>query len=139
MKGTSPKYLVSADFDTIPEIPVNCEWVSPNADWTLFTDLNNIITEEGNLTWCNFSSSLAVNFAILRGYKEIYLAGIDLIEDGKPLVHYDGIVNKDNTAKFRCKDEKEFIKKICKLNKVLIYNVNPKCDWLKVKDIGIIK
>ena len=138
MPNTKPKYLVSADFDVKPEIPKDCEWISENNDWE-FTNNNYIVTEEKYLSWCEFSSSLAVNFLILRGYKEIYIAGVDLIEDGKPLFHYDGILNKECTDTFRCKKEKEYINNLAQLYNISIFNLNPACDWLKVADLGILK
>ena len=97
------------------------------------------ITHEKHLSWCQFSSSVAINFAILRKYKEIYLAGIDLIEDGKPLNHYDGVINKECTDSFRCRSEKKYIKDLCNRNKVKIFNLNKDCNWLEVADIGINK
>lgn len=136
--GTNPKYLVSADFDVYPDIPKGCEWISENTGW-LFEMTYEFITKEKHLSWCEFSSSVAVNFAILRGYKEIYLAGIDLIEDGKPLKHYDGIINSVCTAEFRCRNEKKYIKDLCKKNNIKIYNLNKECDWLEFADIGIVK
>ena len=141
MPNTFPKYLVSVDVDVNPEMPDGCEWVSENNGWLFYHDnnLNPILTEEYNLTYSIMSSSLAVNFAILRGYKEILLAGIDLIEDARPFFHYDGIMNIQVTEKFMCRTEKEFIKKICKENNIKIYNLNSDVDWLQTKDIGIIK
>lgn len=130
--------MVSVDIDVIPVIPEACEWISENNGWIFYkNNKQDILTEENNLTYQTMSSSLAVNFAILRGYKEIILAGIDLIEDGKPFYHYDGIMNQVNTEKYMCKQEKEFIISLCKAHKVKIYNINPKCDWLEYKDIKI--
>ena len=71
--------------------------------------------------------------------KEIYLAGIDLIEDGKQFYHYDGVLNRECTDSFRCRSEKQYIKDLCNKNNVEIFNLNPKCDWAKTIDIGINK
>lgn len=136
--NTQPKYLVSADVDVKPEIPHGCEWISSNTGWLFYTG-KDILTENLNLSYSEFSSSLAVNFAILRGYKKIYLAGIDLIEDGKPFMHYDGILNNEITAQSRCEKDKKFIIDICEKNNVSIFNLNPICDWLPYEDIGLIK
>ena len=139
--GTKPKYLVSADFDVKPVIPAGCEWISENNDWYFFKNSpdTDIITKEKRLSWCYYSSSLAVNFAILRGYNEIYLCGIDLIETKEMLEHYDDVPPGKIAGKYTYKEEKEFIKNLCNKYGVQIYNLNPECDWLPFKDIGILK
>lgn len=129
-------YVVSSDYNVKPVLAPKTEWVSVHTGWELIKTDEDIIQEEKKLTWGYFSSSLAVNFAVLRGYKVIYLCGVDLVEENKPFSHYDGIVNEHiSTKKARIK-EKQYIKQIA--DKVEIYQANPKCDWLQYKDIGLL-
>lgn len=127
-------YVVSADHWVKPILAPKTEWISENTGWK-FKKTENIIREDKRLSWRYYSSSLAVNFAILRGYKTIYLAGIDLIEDNKPFTHYDGIVNKRKVDASSCVEEKRYIKELAR--DVEIYQLNPKANWLPYKDIGL--
>ena len=126
-------YVVSADSWTKPILAPKTEWVSQNTGWE-FVKTDNIVQEEGRLSWRIFSSSLAVNFAILRGYKTIYIAGVDLIEDDKPFIHYDGIVNTRKATKSGCIQEKEYIKKLAKTYDVKLYQLNREATWLEFYD-----
>ena len=128
-------YVVSADCWVKPVLAPKTEWVSFNTGWEFVKDKENIVREDKKLSWAYYTSSLAVNFAILRGYKVIYLAGVDLFEDNKPFTHYDGIINKKNTKIDAIITEKEYIKRLAK--SIEIYQVNPNCKWLKYKDIGL--
>ena len=130
-------YIVSADEWVKPEIPEGCEWVSVNTGWE-FVKGSEIIQQEQKLSWKHYSSDLAVNFAILRGYKHIYLAGIDMVEDGKPFVHYDGIINKDPTIIDGCRDEKLLIRYLGHKFGVLLYQLNPESTWLNFADVGLL-
>lgn len=130
-------YIVSADDWTKPEIPEGCEWVSVNSGWEIIKT-EKVIRQELKLSWKHLSSDLAVNFAILRGYKTIYLAGVDLVEDGKPFYHYDGVMNKKEQAAEGAKDEKEHIKMLCEQSGVKIYQLNPEADWLEFCDVGLL-
>ena len=129
--------LVSADEYVKPEIPEGCEWVSVHNGWDIIKS-EHIIQQYKRLSWKHLSSDLAVNYAILMGYKTIYLAGVDLVEDDKPFYHYDGIVNKRKTSADICKDEKEHIKLLAREANVKLYQLNPDCDWLEFKDIGLL-
>lgn len=128
-------YVVSADHWVEPILAPKTEWISENTGWE-FKKTENIIREENKLSWRYYSSSLAVNFAILRGYKTIYLAGVDLIEDNKPFNHYDGVVNKRKVDASSCVAEKAYIKKLAK--DIKIYQLNPQADWLEFRNIGLL-
>lgn len=132
------KYLVSADKEVNPLIPDNVEWCSVNNGWEL-VKTNDIIQEEGKLSWRHYSSDLAVNFAILRGYKTLYLAGIDLMENDTPFQHYDGIVNVKTECGWGMKDEQKLIKYFGDKFNVKIYNLNPNVKWIDFIDIGLLK
>lgn len=137
IKNIKTKYLVSADAWVKPELDKDIEWVSIHSGWKIIKT-DNVIQHEGKLSWKHYSSDLAVNFAILRGYKNIYLAGIDLIPDGKGLVHYDGVVNEEPTNPEGTIDAQNIIKLLAEMYRVNIYNVNPSCDWLEYRDIGLM-
>lgn len=130
-------YVVSADWHVMPILAPKTEWVSSNNGWN-FIKSKEIIQEQGLLSWCMYSSSLAVNFAISRGYKTIYLGGVDLVEDDKPFLHYDGVINKNIATSSGCQNEKDFIKALGKKFNVEIYQLNPSCDWLQFRDIGLL-
>ena len=130
-------YLVSADREVKPILAPKTEWISSNTGWSL-KKTDRIIQEQGVLSWCIYSSSLAVNFAITRGYKTMYLGGIDLFDDGKPFEHYDGIINKKPARISGTQKEKEYIKELAEKFNVKIYQLNPKADWLEFKDVGLL-
>ena len=130
-------YIVSADEWVRPEIPEGCEWISVNNGWDIIKT-ERIIQQPQRLSWKHYSSDLAVNFAVMRGYKTIYLAGIDLVEDNKPFYHYDGIMNDYNAPAAGSRDEKELIKKLCEDAGVKIYQLNPEMNWLEFYDVGCL-
>lgn len=137
IKNIKTKYLVSADEWTKPKLDKDIEWISVNTGWKIIKT-DNVIQHEGKLSWKHYSSDLAVNFAILRGYENIYLGGIDLIPDGKPLVHYDGIVNNEITWTEGTIDAQNQIKLLAEMYNVNVYNLNPGCAWLEFRDIGLL-
>lgn len=130
-------YVAAADYWSEPILASKTEFISQNTGWELTKTDERIITKEGHLSWAFFSSSLAVNFAILRGYQTAYLGGVDLIENDKPFIHYDGIVNRNVSSTEACRGEKSYIQKLGK--KIQLYQLNPLCNWLKYKDIALLK
>ena len=129
------KYVVSADKSVIPVLAPKTEWVSLNTGWE-FKKTDRIIRQKNKLSWRYYSSSLAVNFGILRGYKTIYLGGVDLFDDNKPFIHYDGVENLKPATIDATSNEKLYIKELAK--DIKIYQLNPKADWLEFRDIGIL-
>lgn len=143
INGTIPKlkrvdYLVSADEFCKPRIPEGCEWISVNTGWKLIKTEGKAIQQELRLSWKHLSSDLAVNFAIMRGYKIIYLAGVDLVENKEPQYHFNGSLYKHRYMSDTHKSEKQYIKKICKDAEVKIYQLNPDSTWLKFYDVGCL-
>lgn len=130
-------YVVAADYWTEPKLAPKTEFISANTGWELIKTDEKIITENKRLSWGFFSSSLAVNFAILRGYETAYLAGVDLFENDKPFAHYDGVVNRNVCSMEACRGEKRYIKRLGE--KIKLYQLNRLCDWLQYKDIGLLK
>ena len=131
--GIKVHYVVSADPWTKPILAPKTEWISTNTGWEL-VKTDEIVQEKGRLSWRIYSSSLAVNFAILRGYKTIYIAGVDLIEDDKPFVHYDGVVNTKKASISGCIQEKEYIKKLAETYGVKLYTLNREAQWIEYYD-----
>jgi hypothetical protein len=130
-------YLVSADEFCKPYIRPETEWISKNNGWNIVKS-EQTIQQIQRLSWKHLSSDLAVNFAIMRGYKTIYLAGVDLVEDVNPQFHYNGSLYKHRYMNETHRSEKEYIKRLGKDYDVNIYQLNPKCDWLEYKDIGLL-
>ena len=130
------KYLVSADPWVKPTLAPLTEWVSANTGWELVKGAE-IVQEEKKLSWRYYSSSLAVNFGILRGYKTIYLGGIDLIENNQPFVHYDGVINTKPASANSMVKEKAYIIEMAEQYGVKLYQLNPNALWLDYKNIGL--
>lgn len=131
------KYVVSMDRRVRPKLAPKTEWVSKITGW-FFKKSKETLREGKSLSCLHYSSGLAVNFVILRGYKNIYLGGIDLIEENLPFSHYDGIVNSGVGNPTTRREEKEYIKALCNEAGVQIYQLNPEADWLEYKNIGLL-
>jgi len=90
----------------------------------------NIISNEDKLLgFCLYTCSSALNFAYLKGYKNVYFIGVDLEENNKPFSHWHGVTNILPVPDACAKQCKEYLYRYKKyLN---IYQVNPKVakDW----------
>lgn len=77
----------------------------------------------------HFTSSIAINWAILNGFKKIYLVGIDHIETDKSLKHFDDTPSHSKITPIMHREFKEFVYNATKF--VKIYQTNPqvKADW----------
>lgn len=129
-------YVVSVDSWTRPVLAPKTEWVSVHTGWDFVKTYTSHIHEEKRLSWACFTSSAAVAFAYLRGYKEVYLVGVDLSETNEPMQHFDGTLNAFVTKASVCKREKECI--AWYKDKIKIYQTNPevKDEWgIPFKDI----
>ena len=130
-------YVVSADEFCKPYIRPESEWISKNNGWDIVKS-EQTIQQGQRLSWKHLSSDLAVNFAIMRGYKTIYLAGVDLVEGVNPQFHYDKSLYKHRCMNEAHRGEKEYIKQLGKDYGVSIYQLNPNCDWLEFRDLGLL-
>lgn len=130
-------YVVSVDDNVMFAYDREFEWISANTGWLFKETGSDYTVLEKCLSWAFFSSSAAVSFAILRGYKEIYLAGVDLI-GGRVFEHYDG---KPTNVKSEdmCNAEKNFIREICGKYGVKVFTLNPDNNWTNLIDIGVLK
>lgn len=122
-------YVVACDDWVKPTLAPKTEFISVHTGWQFVKTFTSIINEEKRLSWACFSSSASIGFARLRGYETVYLIGVDCKEDGKPLVHYDGIVNKKPTAEIACKKEKAYINKYKPFMNIYQTNPDVKDEW----------
>lgn len=126
-------YVICINYP-VPDIPVDCviahdwepepvlapatEFISPRTGYFL---PNSPI--EKQIAFECYTSTSAVDFAFRRGFKRVFLIGIDHIEDNKPFLHYDGIQNKRIAPAENNRKAKAFI---CSYkNKMSIYQTNP--------------
>lgn len=95
--------------------------------------------ENKELCFKYYSSSCAVLFAWLKGYKNVYLLGVDLIEDTKPFHHWHGKINTKSVCIDTLKLEKQYIYSFLKY--INIYQSNPEVinqwnlPYFDVKDL----
>lgn len=129
------KYFVICINYPVPDIPVDIviarddtpnpvlapatKFISPKTNYH-FTEK---ATENNDIEFCCYTSSSAVYLASKMGFKRVFLIGIDHVEDDKPFVHYDGIVNKGVATSFSNRLCKNYI---CQYkSKMSIYQTNP--------------
>ena len=109
-QGLNPVFLVP-----------KTEFIHETTGWKWKFDI--ISNEDKLVGFCLYTCSSAVNFAYLRGYKNIYLIGVDLAEDNKPFTHWHGVTNTLPVPDSCAKRAKEYIYRYKKwLN---IYQCNP--------------
>lgn len=139
------RYLIAYDTDFRPahtqeevteikEQGLNPVFIAPKTEFihtsTGWKFTRNIISEnDKELGFWLYTCSSAVNFAYLRGYKNVYLIGVDLEENNKPFTHWHGITNIKEVPVHCAKMAKEYLYRYKKyLN---IYQCNPKVmpEW----------
>ena len=108
------------------------KFIAKASGWKFKKDYISHNYEEKTLGFCMYTCSSAVNFAYLKGYKNVYLIGIDLAEDNKPFSHWHGIQNLKEVPIHCAKQAKEYIYQFKKLG-MNIFQVNP-----EVKEIWYI-
>lgn len=106
------------------------EFIHETTGWKWKFDYISHSLEEKCLGFCLYTCSSALNFAYLKGYKNIYFVGVDLKEDNKPFTHWHGIVNNLGVPITCAKQAKEYLYQYKKW--VNLYQVNPtvKDEWL---------
>ena len=139
------KYLIAYDTDfrsvhtqkeikQIKEQGLNPVFIAPKTEFihtsTGWKFTRNIISNnDKELGFWLYTCSSAVNFAYLRGYKNVYLIGVDLEENNKPFTLWHGVTNIKEVPVHCAKMAKEYLYRYKKyLN---IYQVNPKVmpEW----------
>lgn len=103
------------------------EFIHETTGWKWKYDI--ISHEEKLIGFALYTCSSALNFAYLRGYKNVYFIGVDLEENNQPFTHWHGIINKVPVPDTCAKTAKQYLYRYKKyLN---IYQTNPmiKDQW----------
>ena len=113
------------------------EFIHETTGWKWKPDI--ISHEDKLLGFCMYSCSSALNFAYLKGYKNVYFVGVDLAEDNKPFSHWHGVTNHTPVSSACARRVKEYLYKYKKwLN---IYQCNPsvskdwQCDFVPIDQL----
>lgn len=124
------------DVKRIKEQGLNPVFIAPKTEFihstTGWESEYDKINHDINKKWLGFvlyTCSSALNFAYLKGYKNVYLIGVDLEENDKPFTHWHGVTNTKKASKHCAKIAKQYLYRYKKyLN---IYQCNPKVipDW----------
>jgi len=87
--------------------------------------------KQGIINFYYFTSSMAINYAFLKGYKNVVLCGIDLMDN----LHFDDKNHKPNIADGIMQQTKKHMEDVC-LKYINLFQLNPKSD-LKIPKISI--
>ena len=98
------------------------EFIHETTGWNWKLDI--ISHEYKLLGFCLYTCSSAVNFAYLKGYKNIYFIGVDLEENNKPFTHWHGVTNILPVPDTCAKQAKEYLYRYKKW--INIFQTNPK-------------
>lgn len=101
------------------------EFIHETTGWKWKFDI--ISNEDKLLGFCLYTCSSALNFAYLRGYKNVYFIGVDLEENNKPFSHWHGVVNKKEVPVNCARQAKEYLYRYKKL--LNMYQCNPNVKW----------
>lgn len=129
------KYFVICINYPVPDIPVDIvvarddapnpvlapatKFISPKTNYNFVEKA----TESNDIEFCCYTSSSGVYIAFKMGFKRVFLIGIDHVEDDKPFIHYDGIVNNGVATSLSNRLCKNYI---CQYkSKMDIYQTNP--------------
>lgn len=112
------------------------EFIHETTGWGWKFDYISHDISEKCLGFCLYTCSTALNYAYLKGYKNVYFIGVDLEENNQPFTHWHGVTNimpVPDTCARQCKEYMYQYKKWLNL-----YQVNPKvkdqwqCDYYPV-------
>lgn len=101
------------------------EFIHETTGWNWKYDI--ISNQDKLLGFCLYTCSSALNFAYLRGYKNVYFIGVDLEENNKPFAHWHGVVNKKEVPVNCARQAKEYLYRYKKL--LNMYQCNPNVKW----------
>jgi hypothetical protein len=76
-----------------------------------------------------FTPSLAINWAILKGYKKAYLVGIDHVESDLEFKHHDGINHPSAMGPASHKSFKQYVYNCARHIKIFQTNPAVAKDW----------
>lgn len=103
------------------------EFIHETTGWNWKFDYISHDINEKCLGFCLYTCSSALNFAYLRGYKNVYFIGVDLEENNKPFSHWHGVVNKKEVPINCARQAKEYLYRYKKL--LNMYQCNPNVKW----------
>lgn len=90
----------------------------------------NIISNEDKLLgFCMYTCSSALNFAYLKGYKNVYFIGVDLEENNQPFTHWHGVTNLVPVPDRCARLAKEYLYRYKKYLNIYQCNPNVKNQW----------
>lgn len=101
------------------------EFIHETTGWKWKFDI--ISHEDKLLGFCLYTCSSALNFAYLRGYKNVYFIGVDLEENNKPFTHWHGVTNVLPVPDACAKQAKAYLYRYKKL--LNMYQCNPNVKW----------
>lgn len=101
------------------------EFIHETTGWKWKFDI--ISNEDKLLGFCLYTCSSALNFAYLRGYKNVYFVGVDLEENNKPFSHWHGVTNVLPVPDTCARQAKEYLYRYKKL--LNMYQCNPNVKW----------
>lgn len=99
--------------------------------YKVITNREEFSTKKDEINFYYFTSSMAINWAYINGYKNIVLAGIDLINN----LHFDDKNHKPIIADGVLDKTKIYMEDICQKH-INIFQLNPESD-LKVLKITL--
>lgn len=101
------------------------EFIHETTGWNWKPDI--ISNQDKLLGFCLYTCSSALNFAYLRGYKNVYFIGVDLEENNKPFTHWHGVTNKKEVPVNCARQAKAYLYRYKKL--LNMYQCNPNVKW----------
>lgn len=101
--------------------------------YKVITNREEFSTNNNELNFYYFTSSMAINWAYLNGYKNIILAGIDMMDN----LHFDDANHKPIIADGVQEKTKKYMENICQ-KYINIFQLNPESD-LKVPKMSLEK
>ena len=103
------------------------EFIHETTGWKWKFDI--VSHEDKLLGFCLYTCSSALNFAYLKGYKNIYFIGVDLAEDNKPFTHWHGVTNNLEVPQTCAKQAKEYLYQYKKWLNIFQCNPKIKDEW----------
>ena len=103
------------------------EFIHETTGWQWKFDYISHDINEKCLGFALYTCSSALNFAYLKGYKNIYFIGVDLEENNQPFTHWHGVTNLVPVPNRCARQAKNYLYRYKKyLN---IYQCNPNVNW----------
>lgn len=130
-KIAAPKQIINNKI--ITDIK-NKDEVYNQKDVTLYKVITNreeFSTNKNILNFYYFSSSMAINWAYLKGYKNVVLAGIDLENN----LHFDNPLDKPNISEEVLFKARKYMENICS-KYVNLFQLNPDSN-IRLRKISI--